>query len=312
MVRFSIIIPHYNIPGYLEKQLESTPYDRDTVEVIVVDDRSDKELDKLLEIKKRFKSLGIRFYRNNRGKKGAGRCRNIGIKHSSGKWLIFADSDDFFPNDFYNTLSLHENSESDIVYFRSLSIDERGNRISGRGNGYNRRISEFKNDKTRRNELLLRYDVPVPWGKMIKKEMVDLYGIRFDETPVSNDVMFSVKCGYFAKEIEVGEEYLYYVREREGSLTTTFDEDKFRLRTDIFVKMCTFLKHSLSKEDWELLGFNGNIRLIEAFQRGYSMGSYLYIIRKLAFNGIKPVSLKGMSFKTAPDTLKRIIYEKRR
>lgn len=40
MYKYSIIIPHYNIPELLQRCLDSIP-ERDDVQVIVVDDNSD-------------------------------------------------------------------------------------------------------------------------------------------------------------------------------------------------------------------------------------------------------------------------------
>ncbi len=309
---FSIIIPHYNIPCLLKNLLESVPYDKDDVEVIVVDDRSDKDIDILLEVKEQFRKSGVRFYRNNNGKKGAGTCRNIGIKHAIGKWLIFADSDDQFTSDMYDEISKHVDSEAGIIFFESESIDESGIRTQGRAEGYNLKINKYINESQRRNELLLRYDMPVPWGKMISSQMVKDNRIWFDEIPVSNDVMFSAKCGYYAGKIEAFEKSIYQIMERQGSLTTTKDPEKFDLRTNVFIRLCRFLKENLPKNEWKELRFNGNIRLIEAYKRGYGIKTMLYIFFGLLINGVKPIEFRGMSVKTAPATLRNILQEKRK
>ncbi|MBO4374632.1 MAG: glycosyltransferase family 2 protein [Lachnospiraceae bacterium] len=303
----SIIIPHYNIPYMLEKLLESTPYDREDVEVIVVDDRSDKDLDRLIGVRDRFGSAGVLFYRNNNGKKGAGTCRNIGLRHASGKWLIFADADDRFKTGMYEAVKKFADTEADIVYYMSESINEDGDRVDGRSDGYNLKISNFLNDPGRRNELLLRYDMPTPWGKMIRARKVKENRIWFDEIPVSNDVMFSAKCGCHSDTVIASRDCLYQVLERRGSLTTTPDPEAFNFRTGVFIRMCKYLKNRLTDEDWKMLGFNGNIRIIEAYQKGYGLKCIGYIIFGLLFNGIKPVSFKGMSIKTAGGTLKNIL-----
>ncbi len=306
-INCSIIIPHYNIPYMLEKLLETTPYDKNDVEIIVVDDRSDRDIEKLLKVKARFKKHGVKFFRNNKGKKGAGTCRNIGLKHAIGKWLLFADADDCFKMEMYDVVEEYFENPEDIIFFRWESADENGKVISGRAEGYNKKIDAFADNKEKRNELLLRYDMPGPVSKLIKSDLVERNHIRFDEITVSNDVMFSTKCGFYAKNIEVSRNCIYQVTERNCSLTTTFDEKKFRIRTDVFVKMCKFLKDHLDRDDWKDLGFNGNIRLIDAYQKKYGMKILFYIFFKLLLNGIAPVSFKGMSIKTAPGTLKTII-----
>ena len=42
--------------------------------------------------------------------KGAGYARNIGLSHARGKWIIFADADDFFTADCFTILNEYMDS----------------------------------------------------------------------------------------------------------------------------------------------------------------------------------------------------------
>ncbi|MCR5651485.1 MAG: glycosyltransferase [Lachnospiraceae bacterium] len=304
-INISIIIPHYNIPDMLERLLLSSPFDKDDVEVIVVDDKSERDIDKLLEVKKRFENSGVRFFRNNSEKKGAGICRNIGLKHASGQWIIFADADDCFMPGMYETVKRYIDSRSDIVFFESKSMDENGNRTDGRAEGYNRKVENYTADPNRRNELLLRYDMPVPWGKMYRRKVIEENGIWFPDMMVSEDAVFNCKFGCAADKISVADEKIYIVTERENSLSTKRSTYKFRLQVNAFAQMCRFIKKNVSSEDWRELGFNGNLKMIEAF-RNFGILWALYVFFVFTVNGICPVSFKGMSLKTAPETLRKI------
>lgn len=59
----------------------------------------------------------VKFLMNENGNKGAGTCRNIGIDSSDGKWLIFADADDYFMPELYTNLKEYVDKLYDIVYF---------------------------------------------------------------------------------------------------------------------------------------------------------------------------------------------------
>ncbi|MBR1876699.1 MAG: glycosyltransferase family 2 protein [Lachnospiraceae bacterium] len=308
-IKFSVIIPHYNIPELLERLLFTAPYDKEDAEIIVVDDRSDKNLEKLLEVKHRFGNMGVKFYRNNHGKKGAGTCRNIGMRHAAGKWLIFADADDRFKPGIYDILKRYEANDADIIFFKTESINEEGDRVQGRDAGYCKKTDDYRANPGRRNELLLRYDMPVPWGKMYRKEMIDKYRIFFPDMIVSEDAVFNCKCGHYAGKVEALVEVLYEVTEREGSLSSDFSTYKFRLQVTAFAQICRYIKQNESKEDWELLGFNGNLKMIEAYKR-FGPAWMFYVFFVFAFNGVEPVSFKGMSIKTAPETLKRILEDR--
>ena len=92
-INYSIIIPHRNIPLLLRRCLDSIQRRMD-IQIIVVDDNSDPgQVDF-----EHFPGLDepcVEVYFTKEGK-GAGYARNIGLKHAKGKWLLFADADDFY------------------------------------------------------------------------------------------------------------------------------------------------------------------------------------------------------------------------
>ena len=99
---FSIIIAHYDIPDLLMRCLKSIPVSED-IQVIVVDDNSpdaDTYLERYPELSRPYLEF-IRAQKNG----GAGYARNIGLDHAKGKWLLFADADDFFVGNMYDNTS---------------------------------------------------------------------------------------------------------------------------------------------------------------------------------------------------------------
>ena len=116
MIDFSIIIPHYNIPHSLQRLLDTIP-DEPNLEVIVIDDNSDKETEALKQIIDKYSNDRRIFLKNVIDNKGAGASRNIGIQHARGKWLIFADSDDMFGEDFYRIISGNKDRSEDLIFF---------------------------------------------------------------------------------------------------------------------------------------------------------------------------------------------------
>ena len=101
MIRLSIIIPHYNSADLLDKLLSTIPNVQE-VQVIVVDDFSTQGLDELEECKQRYINTNVEFY-TNECKKSAGGARNTGLSYAKGQWLLFADADDYFLQDFYES-----------------------------------------------------------------------------------------------------------------------------------------------------------------------------------------------------------------
>lgn len=285
-ILFSIIIPHYNIPNCLSNLLDSIP-DRSDIEVIVVDDKSDKELDKLAACISKYKSNNRHFFKNNTGKKGAGVCRNIGIEQAKGKWVLFADSDDKFSDTMYEVISSYVDSEADVVFFSPSSIDLNTGDLSDRHLDFCFAIDNYINDASEYNELILRYQVVSPWSKLIRRDMVIENNILFEDTRVANDVLFCREIGFFARKIAADPRVIYIVSERSGSLTKLIDKDAYYTRLNVFVRSTDFVRKNAGNMVLKKMNFNGSyfIHLCRVNKLGlFSMLKTSYILLK---NGIK-------------------------
>ena len=94
MASISIIIPVYNVAGYVRQCIMSVLEKVDErVEIIVVEDHS---TDHSLEIVQELVSLNpdIRLLRPEENL-GLGAARNLGISKASNEYVMFLDSDDF-------------------------------------------------------------------------------------------------------------------------------------------------------------------------------------------------------------------------
>lgn len=118
--KYSIIIPHKNIPHLLLRCLNSIPLHKE-IQVIVVDDKSDSNI--ILQLQKMQKIYSSICFIYTREGYGAGYARNIGMDRATGKWLLFADADDFFDANFVSIIDKHFNDDDDIIYFVSRSVD---------------------------------------------------------------------------------------------------------------------------------------------------------------------------------------------
>jgi glycosyltransferase involved in cell wall biosynthesis len=210
---YTVIIPHKNIPDLLRRCLDSIP-ERDDIQIIIVDDSSDED-------KVNFKTFPgldrknteIYFTKENRG---AGYARNVGLKHAKGKWLVFADADDFFMPCFSEALDKYKDDENDIIYFHVTGCHSDTMKYYPCDVKYiNRLLSKIK----RTNNWDLAVSVTLPWGKLIKRNMVENYNIMFQEVRYANDVFFSVRTAVAADKKTVSDYVFYCYTYRAGSLT---------------------------------------------------------------------------------------------
>ena len=242
---FSIIIPHYDIPDLLMRCLKSIPVSED-IQVIVVDDNSpdaDTYLEKYPELSRSYLEF-IRAQKNG----GAGYARNIGLDHAKGKWLLFADADDFFVGNMYDIINTHVESDADVIYFQKRAVYSDNLNCKSSRSGYIDKIMDIYLKTGDEVPVRTRYNVP--WGKMIKKSLVENHHIRFEEIKYSNDILFSVHVGCLAKKIEAIDTVLYVVTSHEGSATYEFCKkpDELRIRAGAAFRYDSFLfQHNMSQ-----------------------------------------------------------------
>ena len=214
MINYSFIIPHKNIPELLEICLDSIPVRKD-MEIIIVDDNSDDEIAGRFDFPgKNRENCKVIFTKDG---KGAGYARNTGMKNARGKWLLFADADDFFKPDFMDIIDEYRDTEADIVFFQVDAVDL----ISGK---YSSRIDYlediYKMSDGKRQEWNLRYTSWIPTGKMIRHSFVEDHKFAFSEVLAGNDMIFSFNTGHYAKNIIYDPKLLYTLTNRDGSLAS--------------------------------------------------------------------------------------------
>ena len=212
---YSIIIPHKDIPDLLQRCLDSIPV-RDDVQVIVVDDNSDPSKVDFDHFPK-WGGKQYEYYLTKLGK-GAGYARNVGLEHAQGRWIVFADADDFFTAEFNALLDEVADAEEDMVYFDYVNVmsDDITRRVEER-TWYSRSMASFRNGKI--SEASLKTSNPVAWCRIIKRELIERHHVRFSETRWSNDVFFAAQVSCLASAISVNAAKAYMLTQRQGSLT---------------------------------------------------------------------------------------------
>jgi len=114
----SIVIPSYNSEKYIDDCLSSIinqeSIDTEKLEVIFVDDGS---TDKTSDLIKKYTDIPyIQFYYKTNS--GISLTRNFGVQQSTGKYILFLDSDDKLdPYGLSKIMSIIDNSQIDILFF---------------------------------------------------------------------------------------------------------------------------------------------------------------------------------------------------
>lgn len=235
---FSLVIPHFNIPQLLRRCLKSVPC-REDLQVIVVDDASSVEnVEKLHMLESEFPYVEFAYMEENLG---GGVARNLGLEKAKGKYIFFADADDFFMPNLGQFLDDVKEKDFDLIFFNAISVDTDSYAITYRCWHLNRFI-RMKSSNLNRSVFELKYAFGEPWCKMIKRSVIEKNVIRFDETRIHNDTRFSYLVGHFCDSVFVDERSVYCVTDRTGSVSKVLTPERMIARAKVFADANYFFK----------------------------------------------------------------------
>lgn len=247
---YSIVIPYRDKYDMLVKAVASVP-DRYGVQVIIVDNSVTPLPAEKVPVKEKAQVV----FTTSSPTKGAGCARNVGLKHVEGRYIVFLDADDYFTPTAFNSFDKYLDSDYDIIYFDADSIRLTDGLQSDRHLGIHQYIESFLKDG---NENQLRYRFVNPVCKMIRSSLVFDRKIQFEEVRVSNDAMFSVMTGHYAKTVTASPDVVYMITEGEkgSSLTKARTADNMFIRYQVAVRRYRFITENGPKEMRpELKGF---------------------------------------------------------
>ena len=239
-IKVSIILPVYNVENYIEKCLDSLlKQSLKEIEIIIINDGStDNSLKKIEKYKEDERIIII-----NKKNEGLTKTRNTGLKIAQGKYVYHMDSDDYLESKdalekMYNK---SENDELDILIF-DFYRETKGEK------NYVVNIDVSDNQEILKENYIRdlikgKWGMTV-WSKLIKKDLFTTNNVIFPEDIFyGEDLITSLKLGYFAKRIGKLNEVLYNYVQHETQGTKQINREKrFSDSYSYYIKMEKFLK----------------------------------------------------------------------
>jgi len=240
----SVIIPVYNTEDYLRQCLSSIlNQDYKNIEIIIVNDGS---TDKSIEICKEFAANDKRIIIVDSENMGAASARNRGLEKASGDYVVFMDSDDWVEPLYVKRLTREiEEKRTDLV-------------IGGRAVYKDGRIEKalypsellagsYQPERIR-NDFIKHYLEDFKLGgnfaKIYKRSIIENNKIRFNENiTINEDILFNIEYLLNCKSAGIIDTADYFYRQREGSVTSLYDEG-----AGIGISMVAVEKHRLVSE----------------------------------------------------------------
>lgn len=271
----SIVIPMYNSDQTIQRCLQSVKYHSNRVEIIVVDDGSeDSSVDTAKQIM--GPDLDFRIYRQPN--QGVSAARNLGINKSSGRWLIFLDSDDVMQNNWENSCfrAIDSNLKADVFIF-----DEDANG----------RVPSF------RDALDLTLGIPTgeEYGlnmmayvssKIFNTSFIEANGIRFKSGVLNGeDMLFNCAVIAAKPRIRISASQLYVYVKNMNSSSNSFNEALFQNELLFLKELVAILNDVISPEEMikirNFVQMNGSYillyRIATARNKAYLRNLYFFL-----------------------------------
>lgn len=224
-MKFSVIIPVYNVEAYLRDCLDSVLNQTCADwEVICVNDGStDGSTDILAAYAARESRLKVITQPNG----GLSAARNAGMREAEGDYILFLDSDDWLEGNALEVMSANLVGEDMLCfsgrrYFESENTYHEADQLKSQTY-----LSGM--DYYNENALLVRdFAFVCVVLRIYKREFLSRHNLRFKEGIFHEDNLFTPLACYYAEKVKVINECLYDYRVRSNSITTTINVKRLR------------------------------------------------------------------------------------
>lgn len=220
MKKISFVIPAYNVEEHISKCLNSIlsqSLDESVYEVLVINDGStDATGDIVNEYIKKFKNIKL----INQENKGLAETRNVGVRRSIGRYIWFVDSDDYIvENCTIDLLKFSEDNDLDMLLVAPAA----------------RVTEDFQKDWEKNFPLEIvkgkdylacgAIDVGV-WAYVFKRSFVEENKLHFLSGYYFEDVEFTPRAIFYAKNIGLLNFSVYHYIQRDQSIMHTFSPSR--------------------------------------------------------------------------------------
>ena len=115
MLKYSVIIPVYNVENYLPRCLDSLlAQNYADLEILLIDNGSKDQSGQICEdYATKFSNITAYHIPN----KGVGSARNFGLAKAKGEFICFVDADDYLEGNLFSDVESQLDSQLDLLLF---------------------------------------------------------------------------------------------------------------------------------------------------------------------------------------------------
>ena len=182
MAKVSVILPIYNVEQYLREALDSvTGQTLTDLEILCVNDGS---TDSSLDIIREYAAKDSRIVVLTGPNGGYGKAMNKGLDRATGEYIGILEPDDYLLPDMmqtlYDTAKQHDLDMVKADFYRFTRENGEENRTLERLDRTETRYGQLLNPS--QDDSCIRFQLNT-WSGIYRREFIEKYGIRHNETP---------------------------------------------------------------------------------------------------------------------------------
>lgn len=256
-MKFSIIVPVYNVESYIEQCIHSLLAQKQVeTQIILVDDGSTDTSGVICDqYAHKYKQIQV-VHQDNRGLSEA---RNAGIKQATGDYILFVDSDDYIAKNALPNIEqeIVNDAYPDLIFLecKKVILDQESHIKSiPMQDGVTASIRSLN------HQHILEYISNLPkypasaWAKAIKRDLFLKHDLLFESGLLHEDLEWAVRlflvvdsAGYCSTD------YYFYRQNRTNSISSGRSEQRAMDMLHTVEKWTNDLKNDHSSEEKRLI-----------------------------------------------------------
>lgn len=260
-MKFSIIVPIYNVEKYLDKCLKSLINQTySDYEIICIDDGS---TDSSLEVLKKYQDEDRILIYQNDSNRGLSYTRNRGMSYAHGEYIIFVDSDDWIYQETLEVLEKKTINKPDIIFY-NMKIYNEG--IWTKSHLHTHRNSNIYLEECKGIQRLEDFyanneDKIEVCRQAFKTSFLRGSGLKFEPNIVHEDNLFSIQCAILASKVVDTNEFLYVYRRRDDSICSCMNIKRMHSLFYVYKELQRFMQnYQYCKESLYLKDYLNRLR----------------------------------------------------
>lgn len=233
MLKYSVIVPVYNVENYLPRCIDSLlAQNYVDLEILLIDNGSKDQSGQICEdYAAQFSNITAYHIPN----KGVSSARNFGLSKAKGDFICLVDADDYLVGNLFSDVESQLDSQLDLVVFSYYNSIEKN--LSEINRSAKILPAEGKKDKSEFialfQELFLTDMMYTVWNKIYRREFLEEHQIVFESYELGEDVRFNLNVYQHVNTVFlVKSAYYVYVSGRVDSAMGQYNPNRMNYQLE--------------------------------------------------------------------------------